>query len=94
MGRGATRLQQYGWGHASSKDLVYWEHEPVALMPERGSYDPNLCASGCTVIADDGIPTIFYTAAEPQTQCIARSQDPTCGTGSKTGTTRYSGNRT
>jgi beta-fructofuranosidase len=65
-----------GWGHASSKDLVYWEHEPIALMPERGSYDPNFCASGCTVIADDGTPTIFYTAAEPQTQCIARSADP------------------
>ncbi len=65
-----------GWGHASSKDLVYWEHEPIALMPERGSYDPNFCASGCTVIADDGTPTIFYTAAEPQTQCIAHSEDP------------------
>ncbi len=65
-----------GWGHASSRDLVYWQHEPIALMPERGSYDPNCCASGCTVIADDGTPTIFYTAAEPQTQCIARSQDP------------------
>ncbi len=65
-----------GWGHASSEDLVYWEHEPIALMPELGSYDPNYCASGSTVIDDDGIPTIFYTAAEPQTQCIARSQDP------------------
>ena len=65
-----------GWGHASSEDLVHWEHEPIALMPERGSYDPNVCASGCAVIADDGTPTIFYTAAEPQTQCIAHSQDP------------------
>ncbi len=65
-----------GWGHVSSVDGVYWEHEPIALMPERGSYDPNLCASGSAVIADDGTPTIFYTAAEPQTQCIARSQDP------------------
>lgn len=65
-----------GWGHVSSVDGVYWEHEPIALMAERGSYDPTLCASGCTVVADDGTPTIFYTAAEPQTQCIARSQDP------------------
>lgn len=65
-----------GWGHASSKDLVYWEHEPIAIMPEKGSYDPNLCASGSTVIDDDGTPTIFYTAAEPQKQCIARSVDP------------------
>jgi len=65
-----------GWGHVSSVDLVHWEHEPIALMPERGSYDPNFCASGTTVIDDEGIPTIFYTAAEPQTQCIARSKDP------------------
>jgi beta-fructofuranosidase len=65
-----------GWGHASSRDLVYWEHEPIALMPERGSYDPNLCASGSAVLADDGTVLIFYTAAEPQRQCIARSVDP------------------
>ena len=65
-----------GWGHASSTGLVYWEHEPIAIMPERGSYDPNVCASGSAVIDDDGVPTIFYTAAEPQTQCIARSYDP------------------
>ena len=65
-----------GWGHVSSIDGVYWKHEPIAIMPQRGSYDPNHCASGSTVIADDGTPTIFYTAAEPQTQCIARSRDP------------------
>ena len=65
-----------GWGHVSSVEGVYWEHEPIALMPERGTYDKDLCASGSTVIADDGTPTIFYTAAEPQTQCVARSQDP------------------
>jgi sucrose-6-phosphate hydrolase SacC (GH32 family) len=66
-----------GWGHVSSKDLVHWEHEPIALMPEKGSYDPNYCASGSAVIADDGTPTIFYAAAEPQRVCIARSIDPT-----------------
>jgi len=65
-----------GWGHVSSADLVYWTHEPIALMPERGSYDPNLCASGTALIDNDGTPAIFYTAAEPQTQCIARSKDP------------------
>jgi len=31
-----------GWGHASSTDLVYWEHEPIAIMPERGSYGARL----------------------------------------------------
>lgn len=69
-------INHIGWGHASSTDLVYWEHEPIALMPEVGSYDPNFCASGTAVVDDDGVPTIFYTGAEPQTQCIARSHDP------------------
>ena len=67
---------QVSWGHVSSVDGVYWQHEPIAIMPQPGSYDPGLCASGSAVMADDGTPTIFYTAAEPQTQCIARSQDP------------------
>ncbi len=26
------------WGHAVSKDLVYWEHRPVALYPDENGY--------------------------------------------------------
>lgn len=26
------------WGHATSKDLVYWEHQPVALFPDSLGY--------------------------------------------------------
>src|ERR1039458_10047208 len=35
---------QINWGHGSSVDGVYWQHEPIALMPQPGSYDPGLCA--------------------------------------------------
>ena len=48
------------WGHARSKDLVHWEHLPIALAPDPGWKEVH-CFSGCCVIAPDGTPTIFYT---------------------------------
>jgi beta-fructofuranosidase len=49
------------WGHAKSKDLIHWEHEPIALQPS-GDYAEDHCYSGCTIINDQGIPTIYYTS--------------------------------
>ncbi|MBN2046621.1 MAG: glycoside hydrolase family 32 protein [Anaerolineaceae bacterium] len=50
------------WGHARSKDLVYWEHLPVALAPshEKGEHG---VWSGCARINRLGQPMIFYTSA-------------------------------
>ena len=62
------------WGHAVSKDLVYWQHLPIALTPNPGSYDKDGVFSGCCVI-NDGVPTIMYTGVSPEVQCIARSYD-------------------
>jgi beta-fructofuranosidase len=49
------------WGHARSKDLVHWEHLPIALWPsvEKGE---NHCFSGSGYIKDDGKPILFYTS--------------------------------
>lgn len=48
------------WGHAVSKDLVHWEHLPVAL-PEK----PNRMAfSGCVVV-DENNTAGFQTGKEP-----------------------------
>jgi len=47
------------WGHARSKDLVTWEHLPIALAPLK---DENRCNSGCVTINGDGVPMIFYTS--------------------------------
>jgi beta-fructofuranosidase len=49
------------WGHARSRDLVNWEHLPIALWPltargERAIY------SGGAIPAPDGRPRIFYTS--------------------------------
>jgi beta-fructofuranosidase len=63
-----------GWGHAVTRDLVHWQHCPIALMPVPGSYDSEAVASGACVI-DDGWPTIVYTSVPPQAQSLARSFD-------------------
>lgn len=48
------------WGHARSRDLVHWEHLPIALAPDGGMRERH-CFSGCCVIAGDGRPAILYT---------------------------------
>ncbi|MHA1461320.1 MAG: glycoside hydrolase family 32 protein [Promethearchaeota archaeon] len=75
--------EQWGdihWGHAKSKDLVQWEHLPIALTPSINKGESH-CYSGCCAIID-GVPTILYTSIGPnmpQTtnseQWIATSSD-------------------
>src|SRR3954451_16630658 len=48
------------WGHASSRDLLRWTSEPVALHPRAGGPDAGGCWSGC-VVDDGGVPTAVYT---------------------------------
>jgi len=71
------------WGHAVSKDLVHWEHLPLALYPDQ----TGTMYSGSAVIDYDNTagyneknnPAMiaFYTAASPgrQVQCMAYSLD-------------------
>ncbi|CAM5562002.1 MULTISPECIES: glycoside hydrolase family 32 protein [Streptomyces] len=68
------------WGHASSPDLVHWEHHPIALTPTPGGPDEAGCWSGC-VVDDDGVPTAVYTGVDHAhtglgTICLARAADP------------------
>lgn len=67
------------WGHVRSKDLVHWEHLPVALAPSE-EYDRDGCFSG-SAVDDNGVLTLIYTGnvyAGPkakQVQCITTSTD-------------------
>jgi len=47
------------WGHYSSKDLVNWKHERIALTPSEW-YEKNGCYSG-SAIENDGKIYAFYT---------------------------------
>ena len=49
-------------GHAVSTDLVSWEVLPEALGPTPGSWDDLSIWTGSTVLGDDGVWRMFYTA--------------------------------
>ena len=49
------------WGHASSADLLHWQHHPIALAPEPGSIDGDGVFSGCATLNGE-TPTLMYTA--------------------------------
>lgn len=69
------------WGHAKSKDLIHWEHLPVALAPDQ-PYDKDGCFSGTAIVKDEKLYLIYTglilgeTESESrQVQCIAVSVD-------------------
>ena len=47
------------WGHVKSKDLVHWEHLPIALAPG-DACDVDGCFSG-SAVDNDGELTLIYT---------------------------------
>ncbi|OKP52924.1 glycosyl hydrolase family 32 [Serratia marcescens] len=72
------------WGHATSRDLIRWQRQPIALAPD-SFYDQDGCFSGCAV-DDNGVLTLLYTGhvwlGEPgddsqvrEVQCLATSED-------------------
>ncbi|MGG7668418.1 MULTISPECIES: glycoside hydrolase family 32 protein [Yersinia] len=72
------------WGHATSTDMVNWQHQPIALSPG-DEWDKDGCFSGCAV-DDNGTLTLIYTGhvwlnqpgddgAIREVQCLATSQD-------------------
>lgn len=64
------------WGHATSKDLIHWEDQPIALTPDK-DYDCGGCFSG-SAIEKDGKLYLMYTGhigEGPQTQALAISED-------------------
>jgi len=79
------------WAHATSTDLIHWQHEPIAISPTPGGPDRDGVFSGSAIL-DHGKPTVIYTAVAPptidaeatlrdgvhtwrETQCLAVAQD-------------------
>ena len=55
----SCRHQHKCWGHWSSADLLQWQHEPIALMPDE-EYDRSGCYSG-SAVDNNGALTLVYT---------------------------------
>ncbi len=47
------------WGHARSRDMIHWEHLPIAIAPSEDT-DCLQCVSGSAVCRGDGLPVLFY----------------------------------
>ena len=64
------------WGHARSRDLVDWEHLPIALWPTKSKGEDHIF-SGSTFLDGRGKPVIFYTSIGNRApeQWIARPGD-------------------
>jgi len=75
------------WGHATSKDLIHWNHLPIAI-PEKIDKDTTWIFSGCAVwdknntsgfCKNGGCIVAIYTADQPnlkkESQFIAYSND-------------------
>ena len=52
------------WAHATSADMVYWRHEPIAIEPTPRGFDSDGVFSGSAVL-DNGVPTVIYTGVMP-----------------------------
>ncbi|MEX6500545.1 glycoside hydrolase family 32 protein [Pseudomonas zhanjiangensis] len=72
------------WGHAKSRDLVHWQHLPIALEPG-DEFDRHGCFSGSAVVCGDTL-VLLYTGhtwlgevgderSIRQVQCLATSDD-------------------
>lgn len=67
------------WGHARTRDLVHWEHLPLALFPQH-EFGEKHCYSGCAALDATGTPRVLYTSvmhdeAHPGAQVLASPQD-------------------
>ena len=49
------------WGHARSRDLVNWEHLPIALWPSLDKGEEHVFSGGA-ITGPDGRPRLFYTS--------------------------------
>ena len=66
-----SQWENMHWGHSTSKDLVHWQAQPMALEPDwLGSI-----FSGSCVTKDDEVVAFYTAAGHHQTQSMAVSKD-------------------
>ena len=63
------------WGHATSRDLLHWDEQPVALYPDHNG----TCFSGSAIETAEGAVKLFYTGhslrdgQDYQVQCLVEA---------------------
>ena len=64
------------WGHQTSKDLIHWEDEGIAITPD-SSYDRNGCFSGGAAMVGSTMRLLYTSVGEGnrQEQAVATSYD-------------------
>jgi beta-fructofuranosidase len=64
------------WGHIRSKDLIHWEHQPVALAPSKSRGEDHVF-SGSATITKNGQVMLIYTSIgkRPPEQWAAVPED-------------------
>lgn len=73
----APRWGQMHWGHAISDDMINWEEQEIALLPDQEYEDEGGCFSGSSIVKD-GRLYLFYTSVSTklgQTQSMAYTDD-------------------
>lgn len=55
------------WGHARSRDLVHWEHMPIALPPAYEAGEEHVY-SGCARVSESGELLLVYTSVKQGTR--------------------------
>ncbi|CAN0878040.1 Beta-fructofuranosidase, insoluble isoenzyme CWINV1 [Linum grandiflorum] len=58
------------WAHATSKDLVNWRLQPIAICPTEPNFDLNGAWSGSATILPNGEPVILYTGVNTYNQQV------------------------
>ena len=59
------------WGHARSRDLVHWEHLPIALWPSKEQGEEHVY-SGCATVTPAGDVAAVYTSIPDEDGAKAR----------------------
>lgn len=75
----ASTWQNMTWGHSTSKDLLHWKHEPLAI---EGDANGAIFSGSCVIdkentagFGKNAVVAFYTTAAESQTQSMAYSLD-------------------